>query len=155
MQMTTLREARESDVPQIMRIERAAFTPPWTEAQILREIYGGDTCFCVAEQNGILQGFAILRFIADEAELFQLAVEKTAQRTGIGTKLLQETLNHAPARTVFLEVRASNAPAISLYQKQGFTERGRRPHYYTTPHEDAIIMHRTPWHSTQYFPKPQ
>ena len=41
---------------------------------------------------------------------------------------------------LMLEVRASNAPAIALYEKHGFAAVGRRKNYYDAPKEDAILM---------------
>ena len=53
-----------------------------------------------------------------------------------------EKLQEKKNTCLTLEVRASNAPAISLYQKMGFVQVGRRPNYYHNPKEDALILRK-------------
>jgi ribosomal-protein-alanine N-acetyltransferase len=132
--------ARENDVAEIMALERAAFSPPWTEGAVLRELDSGDAFFAVAKEGGALLGFVILRYMADEAELFQIAVRADARRRGIGDKLLRAAAEKACGRAICLEVRASNRAAVALYEKNGFTVCGRRRGYYGAPIEDALVM---------------
>jgi ribosomal protein S18 acetylase RimI-like enzyme len=79
------------------------------------------------------------------AELEIIAVRPELRRRGIGAALLRELVEAArrgEAQTMRLEVRRSNAPAIALYCGQGFRESGRRPGYYSTPAEDALIFEK-------------
>jgi len=97
----------------------------------------------VAEEEGYVAGFIVARQIADEIEILNIAVAPHARRRNIGTELLRVTFewgraNHA--HKAFLETRASNSPAIAFYQHHGFSAIGRRPKYYMSPPEDAIVL---------------
>ena len=93
-------------------------------------------------------GFALIRMIADEAELLTLAVDPDHRRKGTATTLMAQASMRARARgaiSLFLEVAADNAGAIALYEKAGFARTGRRPDYYGCPNGtrlDALIMAR-------------
>jgi ribosomal-protein-alanine N-acetyltransferase len=87
-------------------------------------------------------GFLIALQIAPEWELENIVVAPSAQRTGLGTRLLRSLLDAARethSAAVFLEVRESNAAARELYEKLGFRQTGRRKSYYANPLEDAIL----------------
>jgi ribosomal-protein-alanine N-acetyltransferase len=93
-------------------------------------------------------GFALGQVMADEAELLTIAVAPTDRRRGLGRQLLGAFLSACAARgaaTVFLEVDAGNAPALSLYHSAGFREAGRRRAYYHAPDgssTDALVLRR-------------
>ena len=140
--MIEIRQAREEDIPVVLEIERAVFSTPWTEGQLLSE-QGEGRFFALAVQDGKLLGYCILRNFAEEAELYKIAVAETSRRRGIADRLLTAVLTYAEESgitKIYLEVRAGNEPAISLYQKYGFVAAGRRKGYYDNPVEDAIIM---------------
>jgi len=85
-------------------------------------------------------GFLVARQTApDEREILNLAVEPSERRRGIARTLLEAELRRAKTQW-FLEVRASNLPAIGLYEKAGFRVVGRRESYYSNPAEPAIVM---------------
>ena len=90
-------------------------------------------------------GFLIAHHLAPEWELENLVVAPAARRRGIGKRLLEALL--AAARetnnSVFLEVRESNTAARALYENAGFEQTGRRPSYYASPSEDAILYRWT------------
>lgn len=92
-----------------------------------------------------MAGFAITQVVLDEATLFNLAVDPAFQRRGIGRELLEHVIAELESRgiqTLWLEVRASNRPAIALYEQLDFNEVSVRRNYYPTADgkEDAIIM---------------
>ena len=94
-------------------------------------------------------GFGCATLLLDgqenRAELETLAVDPAARRQGIGAALLQAVLDWATsegARRVSLEVRASNAAALGLYERFGFRMEGRRRSYYSAPEEDALLLAR-------------
>jgi ribosomal-protein-alanine N-acetyltransferase len=92
-----------------------------------------------------LLGFIVLRVIPPEAEILNLAVDPAFRETGIGGDLLKaalEDLAQRQAQRLYLEVRPSNTPAISFYQKHLFTLAGVRPNYYQHPPEAALLMSR-------------
>jgi ribosomal-protein-alanine acetyltransferase len=102
----------------------------------------------VIEQDGKVSGFVIGHEIGShqlggEWEIENIAVTGSAQRSGLGARLLGEFLNlvrERGGRAIFLEVRESNLAARGLYRKLAFVEAGRRKNYYENPPEDALIL---------------
>lgn len=89
------------------------------------------------------QAFALVRVVADEAELLTLAVSPAARRQGLADTLMREWMRTLPATSAFLEVAADNRAAQALYEKHGFVVCGRRKAYYTRPGTasvDALLM---------------
>lgn len=92
-----------------------------------------------------IAAFAHVRWFGDEAELLNLATHPDQRQKGFATLLLQDVISQARAkniRTIHLEVRCSNEPALYLYKAAGFVETGRRPQYYRDNQEDAVLMTR-------------
>jgi len=93
-------------------------------------------------------GFALIRTVADEAELLTIAVAPGAQGRGLGTALLaaaEDAARAAGAARLFLEVAPGNGPARALYAARGYEILGRRPAYYPRPdgaRMDALILSR-------------
>jgi ribosomal-protein-alanine acetyltransferase len=101
----------------------------------------------VAEQShsGEIVGFIVLRLVPPEAEILNLAVNPENRKQGVATSLLAVVLANLQKRRatrLHLEVRPSNTPAISFYQKHLFTLVGVRPDYYREPAEAALLMAR-------------
>ena len=97
----------------------------------------------VAEAVGAVAGFAVASLLPPEAELETIAVASKAQRQGLARRLFAELAAELVAvriADVFLEVRASNQPALGLYRGLGFAETGRRVRHYHDPVEDAVLM---------------
>lgn len=134
-----------SHIPQIAALEKECFSTPWTEAMLGEELYNTQASFIVAEddEGGIL-GYAGLHVVMDEGYIDNIAVESNARHHGVASALLDVFCRFGAANLSFLtlEVRASNAPAIGLYEKYGFRRAGLRPGYYQRPREDAVIMTR-------------
>jgi ribosomal-protein-alanine N-acetyltransferase len=106
---------------------------------------GGMLLVCEMQFPVRLVGFLAARKAADEAEILNLAVHPHFRRIGIASDLLLRALNefkHSAVTRVFLELRASNLPARTLYQRFGFLPIGTRTAYYREPSEDAICMQR-------------
>ena len=132
-----------SHIPQIAALERVCFSAPWSEAMLEDALFDPQASFIVAEdEEGNILGYAGLHVILDEGYIDNVAVERDARRHGVASALLDVFCRFGAAKLAFLtlEVRASNAPAIALYEKHGFREAGRRKNYYDDPREDAIIM---------------
>ena len=93
--------------------------------------------------DGTVLGYASLQTVLDEGYINNLAVLPAYRRLGIASALLEDFRRFGEAKGLAfltLEVRASNAPAIALYAKHGYTQAGRRKNYYSHPKEDAILM---------------
>jgi [ribosomal protein S18]-alanine N-acetyltransferase len=148
-----IRSMAESDLDAVVALDReSASAPHWSRADYLVAIQGDSgvnlTRFgLVAEVGGEVAGFAVVRLITasdvGEAELESIVIAPQWRGLGLGASLLSELTHRASAqgaRRLDLEVRASNSPAIRLYQRAGFREIGRRPGYYHDPEEDAVLM---------------
>lgn len=134
-----------SHVPQIAALEKTCFSAPWSEAMLEEELFNSQASFLVAEDDeGHILGYAGLHVVADEGYIDNIAVEPDARRHGVASALLDVYCRFGASNLAFLtlEVRASNAPAIRLYEKHGFQQVGLRPGYYQLPREDAVIMTR-------------
>ena len=138
-----LREARETDVPAIVEIERLSFADPWSASSFTTLLADDRVDFRVADADGTVAGYVILWRVLDESELANIAVAPAMRGRGIGGALLDAVLagaRSAGARMAHLEVRASNGGAQALYRSRGFGEVRRRKSYYRRPVEDAVVM---------------
>ena len=134
-----------SHISQIAQLERECFSTPWSEAMLEEELFNPQASFIVAEDGeGNILGYAGLHVVLDEGYIDNVAVHPDARRHGVASALLDVYCRFGAANLAFLtlEVRASNAPAIGLYEKYGFQKAGVRPNYYQQPKEDAVIMTR-------------
>jgi len=133
----------------MLRLERSSNgAAHWSESQYQSLIGVKDadisTVALVAEceANPAVIGFLIARSVAPDWELENIVVAPEARGKGIGTRLMEGLLARASQTnggSVFLEVRESNAAAISLYKKLGFQQTGWRKSYYSNPVEDALL----------------
>jgi [ribosomal protein S18]-alanine N-acetyltransferase len=140
------RSARESDVLEILRIERMSYAFPWTEG-IFRDCLRVNYTCRVAEIGLAIAGYGIMSLSAGEAHLLNLCIGEDYRCRGIGRRLLAHMLQvaaDARAREAFLEARPSNTAAIRLYQSLGFVQIGMRRGYYQAldGREDAIVLKR-------------
>jgi ribosomal-protein-alanine N-acetyltransferase len=139
-----LRDMTEADLETVLRIEREVHVHPWTLGNFSDALRSQYLCK-VLELDKQMLGFAVLMLAVDEAELLDIAIAAPFQQRGWGRKLLDEMMALARRQNMMrmvLEVRASNAPAIALYRKAGFTNIGLRRDYYPALNgrEDAILM---------------
>lgn len=141
-----IRQARESDIDEITRLDQLCFSAPWSRESFRQEIMkNGMALYLVAElpQSGELVGYAGIWAILDEGHITNVAVHPEYRRRHIGEALVKVLLEEASAsgiRQFTLEARVSNEPAIRLYRKFGFREAGVRKGYYEDNNEDALIM---------------
>ncbi len=134
-----------SHIPQIAELEQMCFPDPWSPALLEEALFDPLASFIVAEdEEGQVLGYAGLHAVLDEGYIDNIAVEPNARQHGVASALLDVFCRFGAAKLAFLtlEVRASNTPAITLYQKYGFAQTGLRRDYYRHPVEDAIIMTR-------------
>lgn len=143
--MIKIREMQLDDLEQVMTIEEANFSVPWTETGFFTFLLREDTLFLVAEEGEKILGYCGVVTVQDEGDITNVAVEKNSQNQGIGKKLLEEIFQRTQKAGVcrlFLEVRAGNAAALHLYEKMGFVQMGIRKNYYEQPVEDGVVMMR-------------
>ena len=139
-----------TDLDEVMDVMVSAFDPHFGEAWTRSQCAGilplsGVQLVLARDEKGEVQGFSLLRKVADEAELLLLAVSRGAQRKGVGSILLDHFIEQGRLEglaRLHLEVRDGN-PAVAMYQAFGFEEEGRRRKYYTGrdgSQHDALTM---------------
>ena len=132
-------------VAQVAELEKICFQDPWSEKSVAAELEHGYSLWLVAMEGETLAGYIGSQISYGEADMMNVAVSPDHRRKGIGEKLilaLMEALKVRECISLALEVRASNAPAIALYEKLGFGQIGLRKNYYRTPKEDALILRK-------------
>lgn len=152
----TIIPATPAMLPDILSLEEACFSSPWTRKMLEGELTGNQFAhFLVAmrhEQSKTktepwIIGYHCFWIVFEELRLMNLAVQASMRRRGVGWALVTEAfrlgLEQSATRAV-LEVRASNEPARALYTRLGFAQISRRPRYYTNPTEDAVLMEMNP-----------
>ena len=135
----------QAHVVQVAQLEKLCFSLPWSENSVTSELRNPLSLWIVAVEGETLAGYAGSQSVMGEADMMNLAVQPEYRRQGIGEKLVSVLITALAQQSVSsltLEVRASNAPAISLYEKLGFVQVGRRPNYYRNPKEDALILRK-------------
>ena len=131
----------------VARLEQICFSRPWSRRMLAEELENQCAAFLVAlepETEKVI-GYAGLLVMADEGYITNVAVFPEYRRRGVAEQIIQVFCDFAQGNHLAfltLEVRPSNAPAISLYNSFGFEEVGRRKNYYDLPREDALILTR-------------
>jgi [ribosomal protein S18]-alanine N-acetyltransferase len=135
-----------TDLDAVMAIEQRVFPQPWSRAFFEKELATAFATLRVAvEPDGDADapiGYSVYWRVTDEVHLLNVAVRPDRQHLGIGRILVDAVLADSRsigARVIFLEVRAGNVRARSLYARMGFRELGVRRAYYG-PGQDAIVM---------------
>ena len=135
------------DVENAIALEQASFADPWPRSAFAEIVDKPDADYYLAEDTdtGTLAGGCVVFRIIDEGDITNVAVAEEYRGKGIATQLLKFALEHNEALGIedfTLEVRASNAAAIRVYEKCGFESVGVRPGFYDHPKEDGLIMWR-------------
>ncbi len=156
---------RPEDVPIVMEIERASHIEPWTEVGFLEDLNQlaafsfvalteecpdaeetgavGVSRFPHPSKDAVIVGYICFWIVADEVQIFNIAVKQGCRRLGIGRRLMLHALRTGLGRgaaVAHLEVRQHNVAARRLYEALGFQVVGVRPNYYGVVDEPAIIM---------------
>ena len=144
MSWTIERTLSHADLDEIVAIEKASFSNPWTRQMYVRELENPDVSFLyVLRFPEQIVAFCAFWLVLDEIHINNLAVRTEYQGRGLGTALLQHALQAGARRgaeRATLEVRRSNAAALRLYERLGFEVAATRPNYYVSPPEDALIL---------------
>ena len=129
-------------IPAIAQIERECFSTPWSEAALTEELTLPAAHFVTALADGTVTGYMGMQVAGDVGYVCNVAVSPDFRRRGVASALIQAQINYAAEHGIqelSLEVRSSNTPARTLYEKMGFVHLGTRPHFYRDPEEDAEI----------------
>lgn len=134
-----------SHVEKIAELEKLCFSDPWSVKSIASELENKLSLWVVAMDGEKLVGYVGSQSVLGWADMMNLAVAPDYRQKGIAKSLVEELivrLKQNKVTCLTLEVRASNVPAITLYDKLGFVPVGRRPNYYHNPKEDALILRK-------------
>lgn len=132
----------ETHIKDIANLEKECFSNPWSEKTIA-EAYKNGTKFFVAIKNLKVLGYAGISAVLDEGYITNIAVLEKYRKQGVASALIENLFLFAKQNSlkfISLEVRESNIPAITLYNKFGFKKEGFRKNFYENPRENAIIM---------------
>jgi len=135
------------DLDEIISIENASFSTPWSKNMFLHELQLKMSRNFVAkiEMNHTTEiaGYMTCWIVAGEIHIHRIATRKDVRRSGIASKLMKEMIRHSTedgCTWSTLEVGRSNEGAIKFYENFGFSIQGVRPLYYEERGEDALIL---------------
>jgi len=143
----TIDRMTREDIDQVLAIEQASFTMPWSRNLFLSEFRNPTVSLMLVarspDSGGRIIGYIVCWAVADELHILDLATEPSWRRKGIARKLVLAAIREGDAvgaSRAFLEVRASNQAALLLYDGLGFARSLVREGYYDMPAEDAVVM---------------
>lgn len=161
----TIRRMREEDIPQVVEIEKIAFSRPWTKSIFKAVLLLPYAAYYVAVEDGetgadavntVLTGQESAEFVPgkivgvcgvkkifEEGDISNVAVHPDYRGRGISRNMLEVLMREAcedGVQAFTLEVRAGNEIAVNLYESLGFCTEGIRPRFYEDPVEDGLIM---------------
>lgn len=142
-----LEPMRVEDLPEVLAIEHAAFSNPWSREAFLHEIENNPCSRAIVARTTMptsrrIAGYCVRWVVFEQMHIQNIAVHPQHQRRGLARCLIEDAIKggkKAGARKAVLEVRESNRAAQRLYLSLGFREVGRRRGYYSRPREDAIL----------------
>lgn len=162
MEKIAIKPIQETDIQQIVGMQKENNLGQWQEQDYFEEIRRKDSISFTAKKDEKVIGFIVSRLITydnqfknrrdsnnlvleseSEIEIYNLAVEKKSRKEGIGTLLIKKVVkagikNHI--NSIWLEVRASNSEAVEFYKKNNFVKIYRRKNFYNHPMEDGLVM---------------
>ena len=135
----------KTDVEEVVKTEALSYGEHhWSKESFYNELNNNLAhYYCAVDENETLLGYAGCWHIFDEAHITTLSVHPEHRRKGVAQKLIFAIIDDcykAKIKYITLEVRESNVPAISLYEKNGFKSIGTRKNYYQDNNENALIM---------------
>ncbi|MFI3227924.1 MAG: ribosomal protein S18-alanine N-acetyltransferase [Clostridia bacterium] len=135
-------EMNEEHILQVSKLEQDIFSSPYSEKS-LREMFNDKNYQYFVYFDKKVLGYVGISSVLDESDITHIAVSLDSRRKNIGTLLLQKMVEYCKNKNIakiHLEVRESNAKAIGLYEKNGFSRVGLRKNYYSNPKEHALLM---------------
>lgn len=133
------------DLDRVIELEHQLFKESsWSKEDYLYEIYENTFSFnFVLEIDDIIVGYVGVWIMYEQSQITTIGIDNQYQRQGYAKTLMDEIIQFAVeegCEVMSLEVRVSNQPAISLYEKCGFVNQAIRKNYYQDNHEDAYLM---------------
>ena len=138
-----IREMTSADIEAVSELEKCNFSTPWRREDFEELTENPDKGCVVAEEDGEIVGVTVYHNILGDVDITNVQVRQDHRGRGISKLLMLEAMKAAGSiggENFTLEVRASNEPAIGLYESLGFKTEGARKNFYEHPREDALIM---------------
>ena len=147
VQIEKLEVSDQSGIKRVAELEQKIFSDAWSEKEVESTVGQNHAFGAVAKENEQILGYFLCYFVIDEWEIARIAVSPDARRKGIGQRLFDYMLTICGEKEIariLLDVRESNLPAISFYEKNGFVLDGVRKNFYGGAQpENAILMSRS------------
>lgn len=127
-------------------LEAKCFSDPWPYESFINTLSNDHAAYFTLYADGVFCGYIGMYDLVDEVSIINVAVDPDARGRGFGRLLMEAAEDFARKRgcpAVTLEVRESNVPARTLYEKCGYTPYGIQKNYYTNPSEDAVLYRKT------------
>ncbi len=141
--MIEIRPVTHTDLSFILDAERSLFSDPWTQKSLEEELASPFAKSFLLTENSHPCAYGLFRLMAGEGEVLRIGTLPQHRRKGFARALLRHFLELEGLEKTFLEVRAGNTPARTLYEALGFREISRRVRYYRDPVEDAVIYEKS------------
>lgn len=146
--MQEIRIMEESDLNEVVAIEKASFTLPWSRELFLKDVKENNNAhYFVLREEGKLSAYGGFWLLLDEINIVTIAVHPEKRKSGLGGQILKTLLTEGVklrASLATLEVRVGNTSAIKLYERFGFIQIAVRKKYYSDNGEDALVMWLNP-----------
>lgn len=136
---------KKADVEEVVKLEALSYGEHhWSKESFYNELENNLAhYYCAIDENNSLMGYAGCWHIFEEAHITTLSVHPDHRKKGVAQTLMFSIIDDCyknKIKYITLEVRESNVPAISLYEKNGFKSIGTRKNYYQDNNENALIM---------------
>lgn len=148
IQQLTNKTSQDELAEKLLRTAEAGFLngSPWKYKHFYHTLEAINSVIFIAnvEEEDKIVGLLIASISVSEADIYMVVVDEKYKKNGIAYQLFQHLIEHCreeEVESIFLEVRISNEPAIGLYERLGFERLNIRKAYYSSPIEDAIVMH--------------
>ena len=140
-----VRELRAEHIDMVAELERLCFVHPLSRTNLGMLLPGGigNGFVIVDDEKQVAAAYGGIICVLDEGQILNIATNPDYRRQGLGRRIMEAIFCHARQNNIIfitLEVRESNAAAISLYKGLGFFEVGRLKGYYDSPKEDGLIL---------------
>jgi ribosomal-protein-alanine N-acetyltransferase len=138
------RNMRDEDIEQILEVEHASFSTPWSREAFYNELHNNRfAVYIVLEENSKILGYCGAWIVIDEAHVTNVAILPEYRGRKLGEAIMRKMMSVARemgGKSMTLEVRVTNHVAQSLYRKLGFQNGGIRKNYYSDNQEDGLVM---------------
>lgn len=134
---------KKEDLAQLVFLERQCFTQSWTIEQYQKVLDQDNYRVLGIFLDNRLNAYIVISLMRDEAEIINLAVHPDLRNMGLARTLISKAIDvcaQTKVKKIFLEVRPSNLPALSVYRASGFVQVARRKKYYQEGQEDALVL---------------